>query len=91
MNFIKCHKCGREEPAFDYAHICGPVEIKQTNKRIELTRPDGTSYLTLRKDSRLAYIQIHDYDYFGDPVEFNFDVRTIPMLIDGLNQLLEEQ
>jgi hypothetical protein len=87
MNFIKCHKCGREEPAFDYAHICGPVEVKQPNKRIELTRPDGTPYLTLRKDSRLAYIQIHDYDYFGDPVEFNFDVRTIPMLIDGLIQL----
>lgn len=61
------------------------------NKRIEIVRPNGTPYLTLRKDNRLAYIQIHDYDYFGDPVEFNFDVRTIPMLIDGLNQLLEEQ
>ena len=22
MNYIKCIKCGREEPAFDYAHIC---------------------------------------------------------------------
>ena len=60
------------------------------NERIQLTRPDGTPYLTLRKDSRLAYIQIHDYDYFGNPVEFNFDVRAIPMLIDGLNKLKEE-
>ena len=60
------------------------------NKRIELTKPDGTPYLTLRKDSRLAYIQIHDYDYLGDTVEFNFDIRAIPMLIDGLNQLREE-
>ena len=36
MNFIKCSKCGREEPAFDYAHVCGPVEVKQTvmNERI---------------------------------------------------------
>ena len=37
MNFIKCVKCGREEPAFDYAHLCGPVEVKQTvmNERIK--------------------------------------------------------
>lgn len=30
MNFIKCVKCGQEDPAFDYAHVCGPVEVKQT-------------------------------------------------------------
>ena len=60
------------------------------NNRIEIVRPNGTPYLTLRKDNRLAYIQIHDYDYFGDPVEFNFDVRTIPMLIDGLIQLRDQ-
>ena len=37
MNFIKCAKCGREDPAFDYAHVCGPVEVKQTvmNQRIK--------------------------------------------------------
>ena len=57
------------------------------NERIKLTKPNGTPYLTLRKDSRLAYIQIHDYDYLGDPVEFNFDVKVIPMLIDGLKKL----
>jgi hypothetical protein len=57
--------------------------------KIELTKPDGTPYLSLRKDNRLAYIQIHDYDYFGDPVEFNFDVRAIPMLIDVLKKLEE--
>ena len=57
------------------------------NERIKLTKPNGMPYLTLRKDSRLAYIQIHDYDYLGDPVEFNFDVKVIPMLIDGLKKL----
>jgi hypothetical protein len=57
--------------------------------KIELTKPDGTPYLSLRKDARLAYIQIHDYDYSGDPVEFNFDVRAISMLIDGLRKLEE--
>ena len=29
MNYIKCPKCGREEPSFDYAHVCGPVELKR--------------------------------------------------------------
>ena len=24
MSFIKCPKCGREEPSFDYAHVGGP-------------------------------------------------------------------
>jgi hypothetical protein len=43
MNFIKCHKCGREEPAFDYAHICGPLTIKpKINQRIrELAKEAG--------------------------------------------------
>jgi hypothetical protein len=36
MNYIKCPKCGREEPSFDYAHICGPVKVKsKMNERIE--------------------------------------------------------
>jgi hypothetical protein len=59
--------------------------------KIVLEKPDGSPYLSLRKDARLAYIQIHDYDFMGDPVEFNFDVRAIPMLIDGLNKLRNEQ
>ena len=43
MNFIKCHKCGGEEPAFDYAHICGPLTIKpKINQRIcELAEQAG--------------------------------------------------
>ena len=32
MNYIKCPKCGREEPSFDYAHVCGPVELKRIKK-----------------------------------------------------------
>ena len=55
--------------------------------KIEICKPDGTPYLTLRKDDRLAYIQIHDCDFLGDPVEFNFDRRTIPALIDALSRL----
>lgn len=55
--------------------------------KVEICRPDGTPYLTLRKDDRLAYIQINDYDFLGDPVEFNFDRRTIPALIDALSRL----
>ena len=39
MNFIKCPKCGREEPAFDYAHICGPLKVKpKINERIKLLK-----------------------------------------------------
>ena len=35
MNYIKCPKCGKEEPAFDYAHVCGPVQVKKSfNKRL---------------------------------------------------------
>ncbi len=29
MNYIKCPKCGKEEPAFDYAHVCGPIQVKK--------------------------------------------------------------
>jgi len=39
MNFIKCHKCGREEPAFDYAHVCGPVKVRpKINEPIKLLK-----------------------------------------------------
>jgi len=31
---IKCPKCGREEPAFDYAHVCGPVEVKKSFSKL---------------------------------------------------------
>jgi hypothetical protein len=37
MNYIKCPKCGEEDPAFDYAHVCGPVEVKRKvmNERLK--------------------------------------------------------
>ena len=39
MNYIKCPKCGREEPAFDYAHVCGPVKVRsKINERIKLLK-----------------------------------------------------
>jgi hypothetical protein len=51
-------------------------------------KPDGSPYLTLRADDRLAYIQMHSYDSLGSgPIEFNFDKRAIPMLVDALNKL----
>lgn len=59
--------------------------------KVVIEKPDGNPYLTLREDGRLAYIQIHDYDFMGDPVEFNFDIRTIPALIEGLTKLKKEE
>jgi len=43
MNFIKCPKCGQEDPAFDYAHVCGPVPVKKSfNKQLrEFERESG--------------------------------------------------
>jgi hypothetical protein len=36
MQLIQCHKCGKFDPTWDYAHVCGPVEVKpQMNKRIQ--------------------------------------------------------
>lgn len=34
MTYIKCPKCGREEPAFDYAHVCGPVQVKKSFSKL---------------------------------------------------------
>jgi hypothetical protein len=28
MQLIQCHKCGQFDPTWDYAHVCGPVEVK---------------------------------------------------------------
>jgi len=43
MNYIKCPKCGQEDPAFDYAHVCGPMQVKKSfNKRLrEFERESG--------------------------------------------------
>ena len=59
--------------------------------KITIEKPNGSPYLSLRKDKRLAYIQIHNYDWMGDPVEFNFDIRTIPALIEGLQKLQKDE
>jgi hypothetical protein len=61
MSFIKCPKCGREEPSFDYAHICGPLKVKpRTNERIrELAlqcwenRPSGQLHFDNEKYAEL--------------------------------------
>lgn len=56
--------------------------------KIVLEDPNGKPYLSLRSDDRLAYIQMHSYDSLSDrPIEFNFDKRAIPMLVDALNKL----
>lgn len=34
MNYIKCPKCGQEEPAFDYAHVCDPVQVKKSFSKL---------------------------------------------------------
>jgi hypothetical protein len=43
MNYIKCPKCGQEDAAFDYAHVCGPLAVKKSfNKRLrEFERESG--------------------------------------------------
>ncbi len=59
--------------------------------KIVLEDPNGKPYLSLRKDDRLAYIPMHSYDSLSDaPIEFNFDLRAIPMLVDALNKLNEK-
>jgi hypothetical protein len=61
VTFIKCAKCGREEPAFDYAHICGPVKIKsEINQRaIELyQQATAFAYESIGKEhANTAYFQ----------------------------------
>ena len=50
--------------------------------KVVIENPDGNPYITLREDGRLVYIEIE-----GGPVEFNFDKRTIPALIEALQKL----
>lgn len=57
------------------------------NFNTTIKKPNGQPYLSVRHDDRLAYIQIHDYDYLGDPVEFNFDIKVLPDLIHALKRL----
>jgi hypothetical protein len=55
--------------------------------KVEICRPDGTPYITVSDDRLMVSLQIHDYDFLGEPVKFNFDRRTIPALIDALSRL----
>ena len=55
--------------------------------KVVIENPDGNPYITLREDDRLVYIEIEDYVFDGGPVEFNFDKRTIPALIEALQKL----
>jgi hypothetical protein len=46
MNYIECPKCGNREPSYDYAHVCGPLEVKQTNPIRKAF--EEVTYLSLR-------------------------------------------
>jgi hypothetical protein len=59
--------------------------------KVEICRPNGTPYITMSDDRLMVSIQIHDYDFLGEPVKFNFDRRTIPALIEGLQQLQKDE
>ena len=55
--------------------------------KVIIEKPDGSPYITMSDDRRMVSLQIHDYDFLGKPIKFNFDRRTIPALIDALNRL----
>lgn len=58
MNYIKCPKCGKEEPSFDYAHVCGPVEVKRTvmNERIKELAEQATTIIEATEYSGEGWI-----------------------------------
>ena len=58
--------------------------------KVEICRPDGTPYITVSDDRLMVSLQIHDYDFLGEAVKFNFDRRTIPALIEGLQRLQKD-
>jgi hypothetical protein len=55
--------------------------------KVIIEKPDGSPYLTLSDDRLMVSIQMHDYDFNGYPVKFNFDRRTVPALIDALSRI----
>jgi len=55
--------------------------------KVIIEKPDGSPYLTVSDDRHMVAVQMHDYDYSGSPVKFQFDRRTIPALIDALSRL----
>ena len=58
--------------------------------KVVLEKPDGTPYITMSDDRLMVSLQIHDYDWTGVPIEFKFDKRTIPALIEGLQKLQKD-
>jgi hypothetical protein len=59
--------------------------------KIILEKPDGSPYITLSDDRLMVSMHIHDYDFLGIPIKFEFDRRTIPALIEALEKLKEIQ
>ena len=55
--------------------------------KVIIEKPDGSPYLTLSDEKHMVSVQMHDYDFNGYPVKFQFDRRTIPALIDALGRL----
>jgi hypothetical protein len=55
--------------------------------KVIIEKPNGDPYLTVSDDRLMVSVQIHDYDFVGFPVKFQFDRRTIPALIDALSRL----
>jgi len=55
--------------------------------KVIIEKPDGSPYLTVSDDRHMVSVQMHDYDFNGFPVKFQFDRRTIPALIDALSRL----
>lgn len=57
-----------------------------------IEKPDGSPYLTFRKDEHMAYIRLHDYEHrLSQPVEIAFDIRTVPAMIEALQNLSKEK
>jgi hypothetical protein len=55
--------------------------------KVIIEKPDGSPYLTLSDEKHMVSVQMHDYDFNGFPVKFQFDRRTISALIDALRRL----
>ena len=55
--------------------------------KVVIETPNGSPYVTIRRDDRLVYIQLHQYDHLGKPIEVTFDKRATPMIIDALQKI----
>lgn len=55
--------------------------------KVIIEKPDGSPYLTFRKDDKMVHIRMHDYDYTGNSVEMNFDIRATEQVIIALQKI----